>query len=1666
MTLLKLLKNKQCEFYLLTRNQFTVLLFLSQFLAFIAAQAQTQDYNHWITDGVVHDFVEDANFIYAAGQFDFVGPPTGNGAAITETNTNPDLSQCRPNGNVLVSIPDGTGGWFIGGSFTHIVTSSTSIVPRNRIAHILNTGQLDLTWNPNASGEVYALALSGSDLFVSGFFSAIGGQVRTYLAKISATGTGNADPTWDQPPNGFITSMVVSGSNLFVGGNFTGIGSVSRNYIAKLSTAGTGTVDPIWNPNASNIVNAIAVSGSDVFVGGIFTVINSTPRSKIAKLNANGTGTVDATWNPFTNVAGSVLSLLVSGTDLYAAGTFTSIGGENRNRVAKFSTTGTGTANPTWNPNVLGTEVISMALSGNVLYLGGNFTSVGGQARRHIAKVSALGTGTLDASWNPNPKQAVKTLAVNGSTLYVGGLFNSIGTLTRSKLVRFDKSTGVVDPTWNPNPNISSNGIRDLIISGTSLFAAGEFTSIGGQTRYGLAKLSTIGTGTADASWNPAPDNHCHSILLSGNDLYVSGEFTNIGGYNINKLAKVSAIGNGTVNSTWTPNPNLPNNYGNLAMALSGNNLFIGGVFTNVGGQNLNRLAKISAIGTGTSDPTWNPNPSNPITRLTISGSDLIAAGNFTTIGGVSRNRLAKVSMLGTGSVDVSWNPNVDNEIHDMELVGSQLYICGNFSNVGGQIKNKVAKVSLNGFGTLDAAWTFNSNTTNYVSTINYLSGNIAVGGYSISPQNSYAVTGLALIRGCMPAPTPINTTPTLNLSICSGNSASLIVASTVNVNWYATESGTNALATGNSFITNTLSAGAYSFYAEASNTCGVSLARTEIVVSVNPSPTININSGTICSGNSFTLTPSGAFTYTYSSGSFVVNPSLTSTYSVVGTSSLGCLSTNTAISTITVNISPTISVNSGSICEGNSFTIIPSGASTYTSSSISNIVSPLSSTLYLVTGTSSLGCVGVNTAVCSVTVNATPSITVNSGTICNGQSFTLQPNGAFMYNYSSGTNIVTPSSNTAYSITGTSAQGCLSSNTAISSVIVNPTPTITVNSGTICSGNTFTFIPNGGVNYTYSSLQSTVSPISSSVYTIIGFNTQLCSSSALSTVIVNPSPTINVNSGAICEGQSFTINPSGASIYVISGGTTIVTPTIGVFSYSVTGTSSLGCVGTNTAVSSLTVNAKPTLSVNSGSICSGKSFTIIPTGASSYSYSSGSAIVSPLTNTFYTVTGTSSAGCASSNTVTSTVTVFISPTITVNSGSICSGKSFTIIPNNANTYTIQGGNVVVNPLISSTYTVVGTSTNGCVSQVAASNISVSVSPTITVNSGSICSGNSFTIIPSGANTYTFSSGSNIVSPLTNTSYSVTGTSSAGCISTNIAISTVTVNSSPSISVNSGSICSGNSFVIIPTGANTYTFSGGTSTVNPNTTTTYSITGSSSLGCVSSNTAISNVSVSVSPTISVNTGSICSGNSFVINPSGANTYTFSSGSSTVNPGTTTSYSVTGTSSVGCAASNTVVSTVTVIGLPTLSVQSTNSLICEGETATLSVSGAISYSWNNGSTLNLITVSPTLSTSYTVTGVNLNGCAKTEVFTQNVNPCASINQLNSFNNQLLIYPNPNNGEFTIDTPSERDITIINALGQVIKQQHLSEGKNTIDLNEQANGIYFLKLEGQVKLVIKE
>ena len=374
-----------------------------------------------------------------------------------------------------------------------------------------------------------------------------------------------------------------------------------------------------------------------------------------------------------------------------------------------------------------------------------------------------------------------------------------------------------------------------------------------------------------------------------------------------------------------------------------------------------------------------------------------------------------------------------------------------------------------------------------------------------------------------------------------------------------------------------------------------------------------------------------------------------------------------------------------------------------------------------------------------------------------------------------------------------------------------------------------------------------------------------------------------------------------------------------------------------------------------------------------------------------------------------------------------------------------------------SNYSVVITSTCGTLSSNTVALV-VNALPTVSVNTGAICNGNSFTITPSGASSYTVSGGLSIVNPSVTTSYSVTGASTAGCVSSNTAVSTVTVNALPTVSVNTGAICNGNSFTITPSGASSYTVSGGLSVVNPSVTTSYSVTGTSTAGCVSSNTAVSTITVNALPTVSVNTGAICNGNSFTITPSGASSYTVSGGLSVVNPSVTTSYSVTGTSTAGCVSSNTAVSTVTVNALPIITIASSSSLICIGQTANLTASGAVSYTWNTSVTTSVIAVSPTVTTTYTVNGIDANGCSNFATATQNVSVCTNLEDafINIQNSLFNVYPNPSNGIFTIELAADVKVIITNALGQEVVNNNYTEGKHLLHLQDVANGIYFVKV----------
>ena len=130
-----------------------------------------------------------------------------------------------------------------------------------------------------------------------------------------------------------------------------------------------------------------------------------------------------------------------------------------------------------------------------------------------------------------------------------------------------------------------------------------------------------------------------------------------------------------------------------------------------------------------------------------------------------------------------------------------------------------------------------------------------------------------------------------------------------------------------------------------------------------------------------------------------------------------------------------------------------------------------------------------------------------------------------------------------------------------------------------------------------------------------------------------------------------------------------------------------------------------------------------------------------------------------------------------------------------------------------------------------------------------------------------------------------------------------------------------------------------------------------------------------------------------------------------------------------------------------------------QSATLTAGGANTFTWSTSATGSTILVTPTITTSYTVTGTDPNGCTNTAVFTQSVTICGGIVSNVITGEYGNIYPNPTEGEFIIRLNSAIDNStceIYNAAGKLIMEKHLTSGNNFISLKDHADGIYFVKI----------
>jgi hypothetical protein len=315
--------------------------------------------------------------------------------------------------------------------------------------------------------------------------------------------------------------------------------------------------------------------------------------------------------------------------------------------------------------------------------------------------------------------------------------------------------------------------------------------------------------------------------------------------------------------------------------------------------------------------------------------------------------------------------------------------------------------------------------------------------------------------------------------------------------------------------------------------------------------------------------------------------------------------------------------------------------------------------------------------------------------------------------------------------------------------------------------------------------------------------------------------------------------------------------------------------------------------------------------------------------------------------------------------------------------------------------------------------------------------------------------------------YTVIITSTAsGCTNTGTLSLAADVN--PTVTITgTNAICSGSVINLTANGAATYSWSTGAATPtisqSPTVNLTYSVVGTSSTGCTAM--ATQPVTVYTTPTVAITGPStLCTGQFANLTASGASTYSWSNGSTLMvivpAPTVSTTYSVIGTNAVG-SCTNVALKTISLVALPTVTI-TTPSTMCIGETRTLvaSASGADTYSWSTGANSAVTPVSPTVTTIYTITvSSNVTGCSNTGTTSLIVNACVGIQTQSSPITGLSVYPNPNNGEFTIELNNNLSKTfeISDVTGRIVFKGSSVTERTNVNINNLANGIYYIKVQ---------
>lgn len=398
-------------------------------------------------------------------------------------------------------------------------------------------------------GSVFAITISGSNVYVGGRFRTIGPTAANNVAVWNGT-------SWNalgSGTNGLVSAIAISGSNVYVGGQFTSAGGVSVNNIAlwngsSWSTLGTGlTGGGVFG----TFVFAIEVVGTDVFVGGNFTNAGGVPASRIARWNGSSWSALSS---GLTGSSSDVVYKIKSyNGGIVVVGRFSTAGSTPSSNIAFWN-------GSTWSTFGAGLNAVCYALHvhNNGFYVGGDFTSAGGVAAERVAFYN----GTTWSALGSGVSLTVNDIFVRANNVYVVGTFTSAGGNSANRIAVWNgQSWSTLGTGLNNTANVIAGTSSNLYVGG--IFSAtgdGSLGALGIIQRNGLVPVPVLQAPTVlsdpkgirlNATISPGGISGSYYFLYgtAENNLTLQTASTSISGSaDINVSADVFS---GTPNSTY-----------------------------------------------------------------------------------------------------------------------------------------------------------------------------------------------------------------------------------------------------------------------------------------------------------------------------------------------------------------------------------------------------------------------------------------------------------------------------------------------------------------------------------------------------------------------------------------------------------------------------------------------------------------------------------------------------------------------------------------------------------------------------------------------------------------------------------------------------------------------------------------------------------------------------------------------------------------------------------------------------------------------------------------------------------------------------------------------------------------------------------------------------------